>query len=180
MERFKRFCVVWFISTALIAFAADGDVAMGLIIGIFFALFSLTYDTKEEKKRKAEAKKERERAYQREQEERKRQEESRKRAALMQEQARKAPGCHSMDNVDILSFRSANNLLTVGNNFIEMRIRNRNPYDIIVSICYKYNDSEGWDRRVISYQIPGNQIKTIHASGDAWRRAKDVTIVQVH
>ena len=96
------------------------------------------------------------------------------------ERARKAPGCHSKDNVDILTFSSHNNLLTVGNNTITMKIRNRNPYDVIVSVSFKYSDSNGWDPYIKSYEIGGNKIRTIDTLGDAWSRAKDVTIVAVH
>ena len=85
-----------------------------------------------------------------------------------------------MDNVDILTFKSENNLLTVGNNFITLKIRNRNSYDVIVSISFKYSDSEGWESSCYNYEVGGNKIRTINTHGTAWRRAKDVSIVAVH
>ena len=133
---------------------------MSAFCGLLFGLFSLIFDTKEESREK------------------KAMEEARKREEEAEERARKAPGCHSKDNVDILTFDSTNNLFTAGNNFIEMRIRNRNPYDVIVTIKFKY--SEYWDRSTKSYEVGGNKIRTINTHGDAWSRAKDVSIVAVH
>ncbi len=85
-----------------------------------------------------------------------------------------------MDNVDILTFSSSNNLFTAGNNAISMRIRNKNSYDVIVSIRFKYSDSEGWDSYTQSYEVGGNKIRNINTLGTAWRKAKDVSIVAVH
>ena len=122
-------------------------------------MMSLPFSTKEERKAKEKARKEKEEA---------------------KERARKAPGCYSMDDVDILTFNSSNNLLTAGNNTIRMKIRNRNPYDVIVSVSFKYSDSEGWDSDTQSFEVGGNKIRTIETLGAAWHKAKDVTIVAVH
>jgi len=167
MTRFKRFILVFAIVFGGFFCLFDfKDPGLCLIIAIFASLLSLPYDTKAERKEKKAAKKAKE--------------EARKREEDAKERARKASGCYSMDNVDILTFSSANNLFTVGNNFIKIKLRNRNPYDVIVSICYKYSDSEGWDSSCHSFEVGGNKIRTIDTQGTAWRRAKDVSIVAVH
>ena len=161
MKRFPRYLLVSSIIFGTL-FILSGDMHPSLGVGLFFGLFSLPFSTKEERaKEKAEA-------------------EARKREAEAEERARTASGCHSMDNVDVLTFSSSNNLLTAGNNFITMKIRNRNAYDVIVTIKFKYSDSEGWDNSTSSYEVGGNQIRTINTRGSAWRKAKDVSIVAVH
>lgn len=172
MARLKRFLLVAVIGAAIFTYLLghlEGGITLGLIIGMF-SLFLRTKEERDADKAYEKAKKE----------ERQREEEARKREEEAKERARKAPGCHSMDNVDILTFSSHNNILTAGNNFITMRIRNRNPYDVIVSISFKYSDSDGWDSSTKSYEVGGNKIRTIDTHGDAWHRAKDVTIVAVH
>ena len=124
------------------------ELELSIFMGFLFGLFSLGFDTKAERKEKEIAKKAKEEA-------RKREEEMRKREKEAKERARKAPGCYSMDNVDILTFSSSNNLFTAGNNSITMKIRNRNSYDVIVSISYKYSDSEGWESLTHSYEVGG-------------------------
>ena len=144
----------------------EKDITYGVVPGLLFGFFSLMFETKKEIKEKAAAKKAKE--------------EARKREIEMEERARKSPGCHSMDNVDILTFNSSNNILTAGNNTITMKIRNKNSYDVIVSVKFKYSDSEGWDSTTKSFEVGGNKIKTIDTLGSAWRKAKDVTIVGVY
>ena len=174
MTRFKRFILVFAIVFGGFFYLFDfKDPGLCLFPAIFASLLSLPYDTKAEREEKKAAKKAKEEARKREEEARKREEESKKRA-------RKAPGCYSMDNVDILTFNSSNNLFTAGNNLIKIKIRNRNPYDVIVSICYKYSDSGGWDSSSHAFEVGGNKIRTIDTLGTAWRRAKDVSIVAVH
>ena len=68
--------------------------------------------------------------------------------------------------------------MTVGNNVITMKIRNKNSYDVIVTVRFKYSD--GWENGTKNYQISGNEMKTINTLGKAWSKAKDVTIVAVH
>ncbi len=171
MKRFPRFLLVTGIG--LVGFLIlSGDMFSSVSIGLFFGLMSLAFDTKQEREEKAAAKKAKEEAKKAEEEARKRQEEA-------EERARKAPGCRCMGNVDIMGFWSTNNLLTVGNNWIKITIRNRNPYDVVARICFKYSDSEGWcDAR--DYRIPGNQLKIIETSGKAWHRAEDVSIKNVY
>ena len=172
MSRFKRFLLVAAIGFAIFSCLLESPEA-GITLGLAIGFLSLPFRTKEER--------EYDKAYEKaKKEERIRQEEARKREEEAKERARKAPGCHSKDNVDILTFSSHNNLLTVGNNTITMKIRNRNPYDVIVSVSFKYSDSNGWDPYIKSYEIGGNKIRTIDTLGDAWSRAKDVTIVAVH
>lgn len=162
MTRFRRYLLVSGIIAVIFIFITEGELEFSIFIGLFLGLLSLGFDTKEEKKEKKAAEK------------------ARKMEEEAKERARKAPGCHSMDNVDILTFKSSNNLLTAGNNFITLRIRNRNPYTVIVTIKYKYSDSEGWDKSTSSYEVGGNQMRTINAHGTAWRKAKDVSLVAVH
>lgn len=164
MERFKRFLLVTGISCAV--FLNISNLVTSILCGLLFGLASLPFSTKKEREAEKKAWKEKEEA-------RKRQEEAK-------ERARKAPGCYSMDDVDILTFNSSNNLLTAGNNTIRMKIRNRNPYDVIVSVSFKYSDSEGWDSDTQSFEVGGNKIRTIETLGAAWHKAKDVTIVAVH
>ena len=161
MARFKRFIIVSAI-TVCGCCCVSNELDVNIAVGLFIGLLSLPFRTKEERKQiEADIRAK---------------EEARKR----EEEARKSPGCHSMDNVDILTFRSSNNLLTAGNNCITMKIRNRNAYDVIVSVRFKYSDSEGWDSSTKSYEVGGNRIRTIDTLGSAWRKAKDVTIVCVH
>lgn len=164
MERFKRFLLVFGISCAV--FLNISNLVTSILFGLLFGLASLPFSTKEERKAEEKAWKEKE--------------EARKREEEAKERARKAPGCYSMDDVDILTFNSSNNLLTAGNNTIRMKIRNRNPYDVIVSVSFKYSDSEGWDSDTQSFEVGGNKIRTIETLGAAWHKAKDVTIVAVH
>ena len=171
MERFKRFLLVFGISCAV--FLNISNLVTSILCGLLFGLASLPFSTKKEREAEKKAWKEKEEARKREEEARKRQEEAK-------ERARKAPGCYSMDDVDILTFNSSNNLLTAGNNTIRMKIRNRNPYDVIVSVSFKYSDSEGWDSDTQSFEVGGNKIRTIETLGAAWHKAKDVTIVAVH
>lgn len=165
MTRFKRFFLVFAIVFAGF-FCISLDSGVSLILGLFFGFLSLPFDTKAERKEKEAA--------------RKAKEEARKREEDAKERARKSPGCYSMDNVDILTFKSSNNLLTAGNNSITMKIRNRNAYDIIVSVQFKYSDSDGWDSSTQSFEVGGNKIRTINTLGTAWHKAKDVSIVSVH
>ena len=173
MTRFKRFLLVTTIVFLGFAFLSEGDMEPSIVLGLFIGFLSLPFDTKAERKEKEAARKAKEEARQREEEARKREKEAK-------ERARKAPGCYSMDNVDIMTFKSSNNILTAGNNFITVRIRNRNPYDVIVSIAFKYSDAEGWDSSTLSYEVGGNKIRTINTHGTAWRKAKDVSIVGVY
>lgn len=173
MTRSMRYLLVATIVFVGFSILTEGEFKLSLILGLFIGLFSLPFDTKDESREKkeiAEARKREEKA----------KEEAQKRAEEAKERARKAPGCHSMNNVDILTFSSSNNLFTVGNNVIKMKIRNRNPYDVIVTISFKYSDSSGWDSSTKSYEVGGNKIRTIDTLGDAWSRAKDVSIVDVH
>ena len=172
MTRFKRFLVVAGIVFGFFLFVSN-EVDVSMIMGLFVGLLSLPFDTKAERLEKQAARKAKEEARKREEEARKREKENRARS-------RRAPGCHSMDNVDILTFSSSNNLFTAGNNAISMRIRNKNSYDVIVSIRFKYSDSEGWDSSTQSYEVGGNKIRNINTLGTAWRKAKDVSIVAVH
>lgn len=168
MKKFPRYLLVSFI-LAVIAFILDStkDVTLCIFFGCLFGLISLCFDTKEGRERKrVEA--------QRYKEEQERQERQRK----AEEEARNAPGCYSMDGVDVMTFNSRNNILTSGNNWLSFKIRNRNAYGVIVSVRYKYSD--GWERSTHSFEVAGNQIRTINTSGDAWRKAKDITIVAVH
>ena len=138
MTRFKRFLLVAGIVFGFFLFVSN-EVEVSMIMGLFVGLLSLPFDTKAERQEKQAARKAKE-------ESRKREEEARKREKENRARSRKAPGCHSMDNVDILTFSSSNNLFTAGNNAISMRIRNKNSYDVIVSIRFKYSDSEGTQR----------------------------------
>lgn len=172
MTRFKRFLLVAGIVFGFFLFVSN-EVEVSVIMGLFIGVLSLPFDTKAERLEKQAARKAK-------QEARKREEESRKRAKEAQERSRKSPGRHSMDNVDILTFSSSNNILTAGNNAITMRVRNKNSYDVIVTLMFKYSDSEGWDSSTQSYEVGGNKIRTISTLGTAWRKAKDVSIVAVH
>lgn len=172
MTRLKRFILVFIIFFGG-SFMLTGVLNTCLFIGIWAGLMSLAFPTKKEKIKRAAELKAKEEAHKREKEARKRNQEAK-------ERAKKAPGCHSMDNVDILTFRSSNNLLTAGNNSITMKIRNRNPYDVIVTISFKYSDSEGFENSTKSFEVGGNKIRTIDTLGAAWHKAKDVTIVAVH
>jgi hypothetical protein len=163
---------------------SEGDREVALVMSFLCALFSLLFSTKKERKEKKEARKREEETRKRKEEARRREEEAQKlalkRAEEAEDRARKSPGCHSMDNVDILFFSSSNNLFTVGNNPISLKIRNKNSYGVMVTIRFKYSDTEGWSRRTLTYEIAGNEIKTIYAHGEPWRKAKDVTIMAVH
>ena len=164
MSRFKRFLLVGIIVFVGCMFLMDGEVWVSGILAGFFALLSLPFDTKEEKRQKAAEKKAKEEARRREEE--------------AQERARNASPCYSMSNVDLMTFKSSNNIFTAGNNAISMKIRNRNPYDVIVSVRYKYSD--GWESSTHSFEVGGNKIRQIDTLGDAWHKAKDVTIAYVH
>ena len=189
--RFERYMLVSGIVAAIFAvFALQGDMpaseglGLSVFLGLMVGLISIPFDTEEESRakkalaveRRREAE-EKERARKREAEEKER---ARKREAEERERARKAPGCYSMNNVDILSFSSSNNIFTAGNNSIKLRIRNRNSYAIIVSIRFRYSESGDWDSSTKSYEVGGNQIRTIDTLGNAWSKAKDVTIVAVY
>lgn len=139
---------------------ADGEIGEYIIIGLGLGLFSLVFDTKEEK------------------EEKKAERIRKQKEKEAEEKAKNAPGCYSMDGVDIMTFSSKNNILTSGNNWIRFKLRNKNSYGVIVSVRYKYTD--GWESSTHSYEVAGNQIRTVDASGQAWRKATDITIVQVH
>ena len=178
--RFERYMLVSGIVAAIAAvFALQGDmpasegIGLSVFLGLMVGLFSLPFDTEEESRAKKALAEER----RREAEEKER---ARKREAEERERARKAPGCYSMDNVDILTFSSSNNIFTAGNNAIKLRIRNRNSYAVIVSIRFRYSESGDWDSSTKSYEVGGNQIRTIDTLGNAWSKAKDVTIVAVH
>lgn len=123
-ERYLLFSGIVSVITAYFALKGDSSVSDGivisLIVGFMVGLLSLPFNTQAESRAN----------------------EIRKREAEERERARKAPGCHSMDNVDILTFSSSNNILTDGNNAIKLRIRNRNPYAVIVSICFRYSELE--------------------------------------
>lgn len=168
MKKFPRYLLVSFI-IATIFFILDEskDITLCIGTGCLFGLISLFFDTKEGKKQKKEAIK-------RYNEEKEREEQARKAA----EAARNAPGCYCRGNVDLLTFGSRNNLLTVGNNEVRFKIRNRNTYDVLVDIRLKYSD--GWDSYVKTYEVKGNSIRTVETLGRAWRKAIDVSIEQVH
>ena len=162
MKKFPRFLLVSFIIAVVIAIISQGEAGVEgcAVLGLMFGAFSFCFDTKEQKQARAAAVK---------------REEDRKKA---EEQAKKAPGCYSKDGVDILTFNSQNNILTAGNNFLRFKIRNRNAYGVIVSVKYKYSD--GWEDSTHSFEVAGNAIRTVETSGDAWRKATDITIAYVH
>lgn len=81
-------------------------------------------------------------------------------------------------NVDILTFGSQNNLITAGNNRITFKLRNRNPYDVIVAVRYKYSGE--WESDYHTFQVAGNSIRSVETLGKAWNKATDVTIMDVY
>ena len=187
MTRFKRFIKTLIISgiviTILLILAMGPDeffleggyrIFTCFFIGLFPALFSLFFQTKEEKeaeKRLIEENKRKAAEQKRQQEEAAQRKKDEERA---REAARTAPGCYSMDNVDLLTFGSRNNVLTAGNCEVAFRIRNRNPYDVMVGVRFKYSD--GWESYVHVYEVGGNKIRNVETLGRAWHKATDITI----
>lgn len=190
MSRFRRFIKTFFISSIIIIvllllmmgvdeFFDDGEyrLFLALFLGFMAAVISLMFPTKKEREEKARRiQEEQEKAA--EQKRLKEEEEKRKKdEEAAREAARNAPGCYSMDNVDLLTFGSRNNLLTAGNNDVRFKIRNRNPYDVLVGVRLKYAD--GWESYVHTYEVGGNKIRTVETLGRAWRKATDITIAYV-
>ena len=168
MSRFKRYLVISSLIT--IGFCVInynhfdiGYLPVCIFLGFMIGLLSLGFDTKKEKQEK------------------KRQREAKRKAEQQRKESmeaeKNAPGCYNKDGVDLLTFHSSNNLFTAGNNDIRYKIRNRNQYDVIVLVRYKY--SNGWENSVHSVEIRGNQIKTVETLGRAWRKAIDISIVDV-
>lgn len=191
MERLKRFIIVDFVSAIFIILLMAGSDGLDFLLedggerfflsfiaGLLPAMVSLFFPTKkekEEKKRNIEAAKKEAERKRKEREEAEERERERRRDM---ERARTAPGRYEMSNVDLLTFGSRNNILTAGNNQVCFKIRNRNPYDVIVDVRFKYSD--GWESGVHSYQVGGNNIRTVETLGKAWRKAMDITIIDVH
>ncbi len=191
MERFKRFIIVDVIAAValllILSLWAGIDfvfidlgynVFTAVFIGLFPGIFSLFFPTKKEREEAARKVKE---AQKNREEEKRRLEEAQaveREVQAAKELARTAPGCYSMDNVDLLTFGSQNNIFTAGNNAIRFKIRNRNPYDVIVAVKFKYSD--GWESSGTNYEVGGNQIRTVETLGKAWRKASDISIVAVY
>ena len=190
MTRFKRFVRTLIISgiviTILLILAMGPDeffseggyrLFLSFFLGAFPALLSLFFPTKQEKEEEKRLVEENKRKAA---EQKRLQEEAAKRAKdeeRAREAARTAPGCYSMDNVDLLTFGSHNNILTAGNNQVSFRIRNRNAYGVMVGVRFKYSD--GWESYVHVYEVGGNQIRNVETLGRAWRKATDITIAYV-
>ena len=94
MTRFKRFVLIFVIVFGGFLYLTN-EAGLSLIPAIFASLLSLPYDTKAEREEKKAAKRAKE--------------EARKREAENKERARKAPGCYSLDNVDILTLKKVFN-----------------------------------------------------------------------
>lgn len=169
MKRFPRYLLWVGISTIIIA-CMSGDISLSFVLGVFLGAISIPFPSKPERERQRieEEKKAAELKRKKEQEE-----EERKR----KEAAKNAPGTYHMDNVDILTFSSQNNIITAGNNWIKFKLRNRNPYDVIVAVRYKY--AGGWESDYHTFQVAGNSIRTVDTSGKAWNKATDITLVYV-
>lgn len=187
MARLKRFVGVILISGIVISvllgigmgleelFAENGyRIFTSFITGLIPAIISLFFPTKEEKERTKRLIEENKRKAA---EQKRRQEEEAQRKieeGKAREAAKKAPGCYSMDNVDLLTFGCTNNVLTAGNCLISFKVRNRNPYDVMVGVRFKYSD--GWESSVHTYEVGGNQIRNVETLGQAWHKATDITL----
>ena len=165
MYKFVRY-LIWAVIIGVALYFLDGkSIEFGayFFVGLIASLITITFETKKERKaRKAKEKAEAE---------------QKKAAEEAREAAKRAPACHSKDGVDILTFRSQNNLLTVGNNSISFKIRNRNSYGVLVYVCYKYDGV--WEDYATRFEVQGNQLKHVDTLGKAWNKAEDITIVRV-
>ena len=158
MKKGQRYLLITAIVAAVFYVLDDTkDIAACIVVSALLSLMSLFFDTKADKERKRAAA---------ERIEREKQAEKERQARAVAEQ--NAPGCYNKDGVDILSFSSKNNVLTSGNNWIEFRLRNKNAYGVIVSVKYKYSD--GWESSTHSYEVAGNDIRTVSTTGKAWRK----------
>lgn len=134
-------------------------------IGILLMYWGIKQSRKEKKERKAREKEEQER----------RQKEETLRDAYRRKNRDRST--KSLDGVEILGFSSKNNLLTAGNNFITFRIRNKNSYDVRVSLAFLYGDE--WESHYNDITVRAGRIELVETGGKAWNKAKDIRIDSV-
>jgi len=77
--------------------------------------------------------------------------------------------------LEIVEFRSVNNIFTVGNNDIVFKVRNNSDKPYLFSIDLFVGDK--WVRyKYKEFEIGPKEIRTYNILGPAWRRAKNIRI----
>lgn len=135
-------------------------------LGIILMYKGINQSTREKRERKAREKEELERQ---------RKEEALREAYKRENRERSTK---SVDGVELLSFSSSNNLLTAGNNLISFQIRNKNSYDVRVSLSFRYGDN--WESHYKDITVRAGRIELVETGGKAWNKAKDVRIDSVY
>ncbi len=87
-------------------------------------------------------------------------------------------GARIKNGVEIVSWSSRNGVLTVGNNDVRVRLRNKNSYDVIVRIELLNNSGE-WEKNYKDIYIRAGGIVDVETLGRAWEESKDIGIYSV-